>query len=169
MFPALGVIAFFGTVAYLLDDAKSSNSTARRNYENTKNDSISKVKNSYYHAQKKEKLDKLFKVKRAKRKIADNIYKELSSVRKSNKKVNKFLKESKEILNSLFEKKRKEKNYYKRLEIQKEINVVVNARKELFKTKDLLKENIETLYKNLKLANKQTRDIQDEINRVLEN
>ncbi len=40
------------------------------------------------------------------------------------------------------------KSFRKREEIQKEIDAVIEARKELFKTRDILKENIEILYKS---------------------
>ncbi len=154
---------------YLIHDAKSKNTRARNEYEDSVDKAQKKTKRAYHNAQKKDMLDKLFKVKRAKQKIADSIYSQLKSSQKNFKDINIQLKESKNTLSTLFIQKKLVSTRDEKKTIQENINVIIEARVELFNTRDKLKSYIIELRHRLNKANKDTRDIQVEINRVRDN
>jgi len=154
--------------AYLLDDAGSKNSSAKKRYKKERRRSKARVNAHYENAQKKDTLDKLFKVKRAKQEIANAIYYQLKNHYHNFEKVNSQLKESKDILSNLFLKKKSVITQKEKKEIQNNINIITNARKEIFGIKDELKSDIVELKVMLEEANQETKRIQDEINRVLE-
>ncbi len=159
----LGVIGI-GTGIYLLNDSKSKNRSARREYRYEVKESKSKLKRSYHNAQRKDTLDKLFKAKRAKQKIADSIYGELQNSRNHYAKINAQLKEFKYTLDNLFSQKKYADRVEMRRTIQQNINIVVETRKELFKVKDGIACNLKTLKDKLKNANIATAQIQKSIN-----
>ena len=159
----LGVIGV-STGIYIFNNSKSKNRSARREYRDEVSKSKSKIQTSFYNAQRKDTLDKLFKAKRAKQKIADAIYAELQNSRNHYAKINTQLKESKYTLDNLFHQKKDiDKSNIKRT-IQQSINIVVDARKELFKVKDGISSNLKTLKEKLKNANMATAEIQKSIN-----
>ena len=168
MLPYIIGAVVVGVGAYLLDDAKSENRSARRRYDDAYDDSYSRVDRSYRDAQKKDTLDKLFKIKRSKQEVADAIYGQLRDRRDNFAKVNGQLKSSKEVLSALFSEKKSLSTRDEKREVQNRINVVMDARKELFGIKDGLKSDIVELTSRLKDANQETRDIQSSINSVLE-
>lgn len=100
--------------AYLLDDAKSSNATARRAYDDACDDTRAWLEHKAKHAQKKDALDNLFKMKKAKRKVADEIYQQLQKSNQDFKTINYALYESKEMLSQLFTQKTKQQIEMKR-------------------------------------------------------
>jgi len=160
------IVVSVGT--YLLNDAESSNSSARRRYDDEYDNSVDSINSSYENAQRKDALDKLFKMKRAKQKIADSIYRELKSDRESLGKINLQLKESKEMLSALFDKKKATSIQQEKRDIQANINIVMDTRRELFKVKDGLALGISGLKSGLEGANMQTKEIQDEINKIVD-
>jgi hypothetical protein len=107
-------------------------------------------------------------MKRAKQKIADSIYRELKSDRESLGKINLQLKESKEMLSALFDKKKATSIQQEKRDIQANINIVMDTRRELFKVKDGLALGISGLKSGLEGANMQTKAIQDEINKIVD-
>jgi flagellar biosynthesis GTPase FlhF len=162
-----GVIVL-GVGAYLLDDANSSNKRARKDYYDTCNEAEEWVEHVVNHVQKKDTLDKLFKMKKTKRKVADAIYKELKKVNEEFNVINRRIKASKKLLNELFEQKRATEERAKKRAYQDEINKVQAVRKELFAIKESLYFHQKELKSHLKLANQATRMVQDEINMVLD-
>ena len=167
MLPLIGAVAVVvGVGAYLLDDASSSNARARRDYEDACDEAEEWLEEKAQKAQRKDALDKLFKIKRAKQKVADAIYGELKQSQKDFKEINKSIKKSKELLSELFTQKRLSDSRAKKRALQEEINLVVASRKKLFSTKDMLQQNIKELKERLRVANRETRMVQDEINRV---
>jgi len=151
---------------YLIHDAKSKNTHARNEYEDSVDKAQKKTKRAYHNAQKKDMLDKLFKVKRAKQKIADSIYSQLKSSQKNFKDINTQLKESKDTLSTLFMQKKLVSTRDEKKTIQENINAIIEARRELFNIRDELKVDIVELRDRLNKSNKYTRDIQVEIDRV---
>jgi len=168
MLPWIVGAVVVGVGAYLLDNAESNNKRAINEYNDTYDKVKKDTKKAYENAQKKDMLDKLFKIKKVKRQIADNIYKELKNFQNNFKQINIQLKESKETLTSLFTKKKLTTTKKQKMDIQKNINIIINSRKEIFKIKDELKSDIDKLKLNLKKANYEVKNIQEEINRVLE-
>ena len=162
MFPIL-IIGAVVVGAYLLDDASSSNKRARRDYDDTYDKVQKLLEQKARYAQKKDDLDKLFKMKRAKQKVADAIYAELKNTQRAFKDVNNSIKESKKLLSKLFTKKKLSDSRAKKRALQEEINIVLSSRKELFSTKDMLQQNIKELKERLKVANRDTRMVHEEI------
>ena len=159
-------LAVVGIGAYLLDDASSSNSRARRDYDDACDEAEEWLEHKAKHARKKEALDNLFKIKRAKQKVADAIYGELKQSQQAFKNVNKSIMESKKLLSELFTQKKLSHSRVEKRALQNEINVVLTSRKELFSTKEILQQSVRELKERLKVANSETKMIQDEINKV---
>lgn len=157
----LGIVA---VGAYLLDDASSSNTRAKNEYEDTLSNAQDKVYKHYADSQRKDKLDKLFKVKKAKRKIADDFYSSWKNEQKSFRQINQEIKASKELLSNFFTQKKMTENREEKRAIQQNINLVLITRKELFHVKDTIFSNMQHLKSALDQANTETRKIQDEIN-----
>jgi uncharacterized protein (DUF3084 family) len=168
MLPFIAGAIVLGVGAYLLDDASSSNKKARRNYDDACDKAEELVEHKMYHAQKKDTLDKLFKMKKAKRKVADAIYAELKKVNSDFKTTNQNIKASKKALGSLFDEKKATEDRIEKRKLQDEINTIQAVRKEFFETKDMIVGHQKELKERLKLANQETRMVQDEINRVLD-
>ena len=167
MLPLIGVVAVVvGVGAYLLDDARSSNARARRDYEDSCDEAEEWLEEKVQKAQREDALDKLFKIKRAKQKVADAIYSELKQSQQEFKKIKKSIKKSKKLLSELFTQKKLSNSRAKKRALQEEINLLIASRKELFSTKDMLQQNIKELKERLRVANRETRMVQDEINRV---
>jgi len=168
MLPLIGLgLGIVAVGAYLLDDTKSDNRRARREYNNTVNSAKREVKSSFFHAQRKDTLDKLFKMKKAKRKVADSIYAELQQANQDFSRINRTIKNSKGELGLLFaEKRATDKRIIKR-EIQENIHRLQAQRKEFFGIKEELIGHQKELKRRLSVANKETRMVQNEINRVL--
>jgi len=162
----LGVVTF-AVGAYLLNDAKSDNKRARREYNDTVKKSKKKVEKASSHARKKDALDKLFKIKKAKRKVADTIYVELQDTRKELDMLNSNLQKYKYTLDQLFHQKKAVYERDIKRQLQEEINKIVKVRKELFATKDEMVLHQRELKARLKVANQETRMVQNEIDRVL--
>jgi hypothetical protein len=167
MLPWIIGAAVVGVGAYLLDDASSSNTRARREYDDVCDKAEKRVNNTAFKAKRKDALDKLFKMKKAKQKVADAIYEEFQQVNRELQRINLNLRDYKEILAELFEQKRATNSRTKNQMIQKKINGIQIARKEIFSLKDMLFVQQRELKARLKVANKETRMVQDEINRVL--
>jgi len=163
-----GAVAIVAVGAYLLDDASSSNTRARRNYDNACDEAEEWVEHVAYHAQKKDTLDKLFKMKKAKRKVANAIYKELKKANQDFKMINQNIKVSKDALGELFVQKRATEDRAEKRKFQEGINTIQAARKEFFAIKDALVVHKNELNVRLKVANQETRMVQDNINRVLD-
>ena len=153
-------------VAYLLDDASSSNKKARRDYDDTCDKAKEWLEYKEKHARRKDALDKLFKVKRAKQKVGNAIYSELKETQQAFKDINNRIKESKKILSKLFMQKRLSDSRAKKRELQEEINLIITSRKKLFSTKEILHQNIKELKERLKVANGETRMVQEQINKL---
>ncbi len=161
-------LAVVGLGAYLLDDASSSNARARREYDDACDEAEEWLEHKAKHARKKDALDKLFKVKRAKQKVGNTIYSELKETQQAFQDINNTIKKSKKTLSKLFTKKNLSDSKAKKRELQKEINLVITSRKKLFSTKDILQQNIKELKERLKVANGETRMVQKQINRLLD-
>ena len=161
-------LAVVGLGAYLLDDASSSNKRARREYDDACDEAKEWLEHKAKHARKKDALDKLFKVKRAKQKVGNAIYSELKETQQAFQDINNTIKKSKKTLSKLFTKKNLSDSKAKKRELQKEINLVITSRKKLFSTKDILQQNIKELKERLKVANGETRMVQEQINRLLD-
>ncbi len=168
MLPWLIGGAIVGIGAMLLDDSQSSGrKRAKKRYKETKRDSIAQIDNRYKKAQRKDTLDKLFKVKRAKVKIADDIYTQLKSSRDRYQSINMELVNSKKELDNLFLSKKSLSTKREKQEVQNQINMIIQMRKNIFQTKDILKFQINEIDKRLKVANKDTKEIQNSINIVV--
>jgi len=164
----IGGAVVLGVAALMTNDASSSNQRARDDYNDTYDKSVSKIKNNYHNAQQKDALDKLYKVKRAKVKIANVIYKELKGHRKNFNRINQDIKESKKTLDYLFTQKRATDDREIKILIQQDINIVQLSRKELFKIQDTLKEMIDINKHRLYIANEETQNIVKEIKNILD-
>lgn len=167
MLPWIAGAVIVGVGAYLYGEAMSDNERAKREYEDALDQAQKWAEHTARHAHKKNTLDQLFKVKKAKRKIADDIYNEYQRVQKDFKTINANLKNSKEILAELFAQKRASDNRDEKRAFQKDINLLQMARKELFTTKDIIQNHLKLLREHLRQANSETRRVQQEINRVL--
>ncbi len=153
--------------AYLIDDARSSNSRARRNYDDACDEAEEWVEHVAKHAQKKDALDKLFGMKKAKREVADAIYAELKKANNNFKTINRNITASKEVLGELFEKKRATEDRNEKKKLQEGVNLIQASRKELFSMKDAMVLHQKELKERVRIANQDTRMVQDEINRLL--
>jgi len=158
--------AIVGIGALLLDDASSSNKRARREYNDTYDESISTLKHSYANAQRQDSLDKLYKVKKAKVKIANNVYAQLKSVRSHFASINQDIKLSKQSMDMLFSQKRASSTRKEKIAIQEHINAIQVSRKELFAIKETLSLNKKALEYRLKKANEETQSIVQEIQNI---
>ena len=163
-----GVVILGVGAAYLLDDASSNNRRARRDYDDACDEAEEWVEHVAFHARRKDALDKLFKMKKAKRKVADAIYKELKKANKDFSTINRNIKASKETLGELFEQKRATEDRAEKRKFQEGINTIQAVRKEFFPIKDTLVAHQKELNVRLKVANQETRMVQDKINRVLD-
>ena len=160
------VVAVVG--AYLLDDASSSNARARRDYDDACDEAEEWLEHKARHARKKDALDKLFKVKRAKQKVANAIYAELKEAQRDFKDIQKSIVESKELLSEFFTQKKLSDSRVEKRVLQEKINIVVASRKELFPIKELLHQNRRELKERLRVANNETKMVQKQINQILE-
>jgi len=166
-FIALGV----GVVAvgsYLLSDAESENSSARDDYYDTVSHSQQKIEESYQEAKKRDDLDKLYKLKKAKVKVANTIYKKLKVEQNNYTQINYELRDLKIELNSLFNKKRASSTREEKRAIQKRINIVIESRKELFAIKDTIYNSVIELKERIREANKEVKMIQNQIHQILD-
>ena len=152
--------------AYLLKESSSSNKKAKRDYDDTYNKVQKSLEQKARYAQKKDALDKLFKMKRAKQKVGDAIYAKLGETQRAFKEINNNIKESKKLLSERFTQKKLSDSRDEKRALQNEINIVLTSRKELFSTKKILQQNIRELKERLKVANHETRMVQDEINKL---
>ena len=166
MLKVVTTIVLGAVSGYLLYEAQSKNSQARDKYKNSVDKAQRETQKAYHHAQKKDMLDKFFKIKRAKQEIADSIYNQLKSSQSNFRDINTQLKESKETLSVLFGEKKIVTTREEKRAIQHNINLIIEARRELFDIKDGLKSDIVELKSRLREANQETRDIQIEIDRV---
>jgi len=168
MLPWIAGAIVVGVGAYFLDDAESSNSSARRRYDDEYDNSVARINSGYKNAQRKDALDKLFKMKRAKQSVGDAIYNELKSHQGNLATINHQIKESKEMLTALFTQKHSATAKEEKREIQNNINIIVDSRGELFNIKDGLQSDVLELKSRLREANSETRAIQDEINKIVD-
>jgi len=168
MLPFIAGAIVLGVGAYFLDDAGESNKKAKKKHKKAYKRSVSKVNYHHENAMKKDMLDKLFKMKRAKQSVADAIYNELKSHQENLTLINHQIKELKEMLTALFTQKHSATVKEEKREIQNSINIVVESRGELFNIKDGLQSDVSELKSRLKEANSETRAIQDEINRIVD-
>jgi ATP-dependent Lon protease len=167
MLPLIGIgLGIFAVGAYLLDDAESDNRSARKEYNDTLDHSKRELQSSFSHAQRKDTLDKLFKMKKAKRKVANSIYAELKQANQDFSRINRTIKNSKGELGLLFAEKRATDKRRVKKEVQERINRLQAKRKEFFGIKEELIVHQKELKRRLSVANKETRMVQDEINRV---
>jgi len=168
MLPWIVGAVVVGVGAYLLDDAESSNSSAKQRHKKAHKDAKKRVNHHYENAQKKDTLDKLFKMKRAKQSVADSIYNELKSHQENLATINYQIKESKEMLSTLFTQKHSASTNEEKREIQNHINLVIDSRGELFNIKDGLQLDVSEFKVKVNEANHDTRAIQDEINKIVD-
>ena len=168
MLPWIVGAVVVGVGAYLLDDAESSNQKAKKKYKKEYKRSVARVNSRYEDAKKKDMLDKLFKMKRAKKKIANSIYSELKSHQENLATINHQIKESKEMLSAFFENKHSAQRKREKREAQSNINIIIDGRGELFNIKDGLQSDVSELKSRLKEANSETRAIQHEINKIVD-
>ncbi|GEM_PF-2319730 len=163
-----GVVAVATVGAYLLDDAESENERAREEYDHTFERSKKRVSNTMFHAQRKDALDKLFKIKKLKRKIADTIYVELKRSQDEMRAINRRLKGSKKELSVMFEQKQEAAGWLKQRTVQKKIDKLKSLRKELFLVKENQAAQLKEIKVRLRSANYETRMVQEEIDRILQ-
>jgi Mg2+ and Co2+ transporter CorA len=168
MLPYIAGALILGVGAYLLDDASTSNRRARRDYDDACDEAEEWVEHVAFHAQKKDSLDKLFKMKKAKRKVADAIYAELKKVNSDFNTTNQNIKASKKALSGLFDEKKATEDRIEKRKFQNEINRIQALRKEFFEMKDMIVSHQKEIKERLKLANQETRMIQEQINQVLD-
>ena len=168
MLPWIAGAIVVGVGAYLLDDEESNNKSAKKRHKKARKQARRRVNNHYENAQKKDALDKLFKVKETKQKVAYAIHTELESYRENLLKISAELKKAQEVLSLLFEKKHSAWRKKKKIGIQLDIDIILKAREELFTLRNGLKNDISKLTIQLKEANSETRAIQDEINRIVD-
>jgi len=153
----------------LLCDSESDKKKAEKKYNDAKENAKKNLNNRFRNAKQKDDLDKLFKMKKLKVKVANDIYEELSSIRKDYHSININLKQSKDALSELFAQKKSALTQKEKREIQENINIVIEARKNIFKTKDLMKDTIDILQTNLKIENRNTTFLKEEIGKILKN
>jgi len=168
MLPFIAGAIVLGVGAYLLDDAGESNKKAKKKHKKAYKNSVAKVNYHHENAMKKDMLDKLFKMKRAKQSVADSIYNELKNHQGNLATINHQIKESKEMLSTLFTQKHSASTKEDKREIQNHINIVIDSRGELFNIKDSLQSDVSEFKDRLKDANDDTRAIQDEINKIVD-
>ena len=152
-----------GTVAWAISEASSENNRARREYKDTYNKSVARVKKRYFTSKQIDTLDKLYKVKKAKLKIADSIYKELKGYKKEYKKINLAIKATKDTLKELSNKKKMAVDRYSKQMLEQEIYIVKSSRRELFNIRDSLKSQINEYKERLDIANQEVKYISDNI------
>ena len=168
MLPFIAGAVVIGVGAYLMNEASSSHSRAVRDYDDACDEAEEWIEHQAYHAQRKNTLDNLFKMKRAKQEIANTIYEELKQERNHLKQIDNNLYSMKRNLSLLFTQKRESLERNEKRRLQEEINLVIASRKELFSLRDELRRNINELSARLRVANRETRSIQEQINGVLE-
>jgi hypothetical protein len=168
MLPFIAGAVVIGVGAYLMNEASSSHSRAVRDYDDAYDEAEEWIEHQAYHAQRKNTLDNLFKMKRAKQAIANTIYEELKQERNHLKKIDNNLYAMNRNLSLLFTQKKESLERNEKRKFQEEINLVIASRKELFSLKDELRRNINELSARLRVANRETRSIQEQINGVLE-
>jgi len=164
----LGAVAVATVGVYLLDDAESENERAREEYDHTFERSKKRVSNAMFHAQRKDALDKLFKIKKLKRKVADTVYAELKRSQEEMRAINRRLKGSQKELSVMFEQKQEAAGWLKQRTVQKKIDKLKSLRKELFLVKESQAAQLEEIKVRLRSANYETRMVQEEIDRILQ-
>ena len=152
--------------AYLLNDASEENREERRRYDDEYESYSKTIKKHQQYAQNRDYKDKLYKMKRAKAKVADNIYKEYTAQNNHFHEINQALVQIKHALDRLFAEKKATHSKEEKRNIQQQINQVIEARKELFLLKDSLKASVHQLKKELRIANAQTRKLKEEIAKI---
>jgi len=168
MLPFIAGAVVIGVGAYLMNEASSSHSRAVCDYDDAYDEAEDWIEHQAYHAQRKNTLDNLFKMKRAKQEIANTIYEELKQERNHLKQIDNNLYAMKRNLSLLFTQKKESLERNEKRRLQEEINLVIASRKELFSLRDELRRNTNELSARLKVANRETRSIQEQINGVLE-
>jgi len=106
MLPFIAGAVVIGVGAYLMNEASSSHSRAVRDYDDAYDEAEEWIEHQAYHAQRKNTLDNLFKMKRAKQEIANTIYEELKQERNHLKQIDNNLYAMKICRYSLHKKKR---------------------------------------------------------------
>lgn len=153
----------------LADSASRENSRARKRYEVEYNTQSRRLNNYAKHARKKYKLDTLFKMKKAKIMVADTLYDEYKNTKKQLKELNKNIFYIKNSVEQLFKKKHATTSREEKKAIQNEINELLTVKKDFFRVRDNIKLNVDSIQEKLRLANSETRMIQEKINIVLSN
>ena len=152
--------AIVAVATYAVNKASSDNSRARRDYDDTSKTAKKKIKKSFSDAQRKDALDKLYKVREAKKKIANSINTELQKEHHHLKQIGRNI----NVMNMELCRLRKEKK-----DSREEINLLIASIKEISAIHSSLKEYNSELSKRLKDVNKEISSIQDEINKLLKN
>jgi len=158
-----GAIIAAGT--YMLNESSKENKAERRRYNNEYDKQKKRLEKSYSKAQKRDHMDKLYKMRRAKVKVADNIYREYESQNSHFKEINRAICEINLSLDFQFSQKRTSSIREEKRAIQIEIEQLLDAKKELFVINDRMKVSVRSLRADLKRANSDTRMLKEEINR----
>ncbi len=166
MLPWIVGVVVVGVGAYLLDDAKSENSRAKERYDATLKDTKNNIEKAYSNAEARDMLDKLHKAKRAKQKIFNSLYTQCNNTKSSFRQTNLELKKLKDDLSLLFLEKDEVKTREEKREIQQDINIIIQARKELFQIRDELKLDICQFEKKLEDIRKDIKNIYNDIKRL---
>lgn len=146
----LGGLGILAVGAYLLDNAEDDYESAKREYHDEFKRSTIKINNHFEELKHNDELDKLYKLKKAKQQIFDDIDKEIKAEKRRYYDINKVLFDFKKDLNELFTQKHNANNKTEKRAIQENINIILEMRKETFKIKDDIKTNLDELDKKLK-------------------
>jgi len=160
MLPYIIGATIVGVGALLMSEAKSSNTRTRDEYIDTVQRAKSSIKSSYQKAKLADQYDKLYKMKSTKAKIADVIYCEYMVIKEQYTIINQDLYNTKISLNYLFDIKSESRDRSTKQQLQQEINLIIQIRKELFAIKQSISMHKEELYHRLRLANSETKNIQ---------
>ncbi len=150
-------------LTYLYNETKSDYSSSVNNYYNEVNRQEKEIKRKAKNTKRRYELDKLYKVKKSKEKIANGIYSQIKSAKRELQEININLKRLKDNINSLFFEKRVAQTREEKIIIQEQINIVVESRKKLFDLRDETKEHISTIYTELKEVNQEIAEIKRNI------
>ena len=158
-----GAILAVGT--YMLNEASQENKRERNKYNDEYNSYKKEIEKRYSSSKNRDHIDKLYKMKRAKSKVADIIYREYESQNSHFGEINRAICEINLSLDVLFLQKRASYMKEEKQSIQIQINQILVSKKEIFHLKDSLKASVHQLREALKVANNDTRMLKVEIQR----
>jgi len=145
MLPWIVGAVVVGVGKYLLDEAKSNNSSAKQIHKREYDDSVTKIEESYEQAKRRDQIDKLNRAKKAKEVILKSLYRQLRDEERGLLLIEQNIKNSRYMMSN------------------ESADFVALSEKELILVKDGIEEGIEKLEVAIEREESEIREIEHSI------